>query len=233
MKRVLRISDFNQFLANLVSKYRIRNEDGSYPQITSHALRHISIGERSRSNAYFFEDIAKEANHTNLDTTLSYTVSSKNDEAKRLGHLTANILSQEYGATFDRISQPRAVNPIKFHRLYDETPFVRLVGDHKICGNKSCKPQFHDCIECDHFAADPFYLQYFLSMKEMILQRIEKLKKAHSSPEAIEFELHELEIANKYISKIMHRAVDDTDYEPQIIDVINTTERMKEDASGQ
>ena len=232
LHRVLRIADFNQFLVGLVGKYKITNEDGSWPRVTSHALRHVAIGDRNRSGVYSLEDIMVEANHTKPETTLAYAYQSKGDEAKTLAKITSEILTKEYDAKFDNCTEPRMVNPAKFRRLSESTPFVRHVGKCVLCANKNCKPLYEACVDCENFSCDPIFLDYFLSLREITSMRLEKQRKAHATSDAIDFELHELEIANKYIARITGiptTVASETGH----IETLAIEERRKENASGQ
>ena len=70
--KVLTESRFNAFLSATILNHRIHDAKGSFPVITSHSFRHVSIGERLRSDFYSAEQTMKEANHSDLDMTLSY-----------------------------------------------------------------------------------------------------------------------------------------------------------------
>ena len=70
--RVITQVDFNQFLAKIIKEHGILTANGRKAVVTSHALRHVCIGERLRSGIYSPEHTMKEANHSNVDVTLSY-----------------------------------------------------------------------------------------------------------------------------------------------------------------
>ena len=50
--RVITQVDFNQFLAKIIKEHGILTANGRKAVVTSHALRHVCIGERLRSGIY-------------------------------------------------------------------------------------------------------------------------------------------------------------------------------------
>lgn len=201
--RVISDSDFNQFIASLISKHKIRNSDGSYPTVTSHMLRHVTIGERLRSDSYTPEETMVEANHSNLEMTLSYGYMSERDESKHLGAIVSAVINEELGVTDQEPSaQAKEINPIKYARLQDTTPYTRIIPGLGLCINASCFPQYAECIKCDRFDPDPLYLEYFIKTRKIIQKRLEKFAKAGAIPEVIQFEQRQLEIVDAYIERM-------------------------------
>ena len=205
--KVISDSDFNQFLAGLISKHRIRNADGSYPVVTSHMFRHVTIGERLRSATYEPEDAMVEANHTSLEMTLSYGYQSERDEAKHLGSIAASVLDSELGVAHDApvCTAPREISSAKFSRL-QAAPFTRVLPGMGLCQNASCHPQYVECIKCSSFNVDPFFLEYFEATREIIQERLETLQKKGATKEAIAFEYEQLEVVNAYIERMTSEA---------------------------
>ena len=201
LHRVLRDSDFNEFLAKLVADHKIRNEDGSSPKVTSHTFRHVTIGERLRSGIYTVEDTAEEACHSDPNVTLGYGHSSQNDETKRLGKIAEEIINKEFGSQTNGEIKKRTMTSAKFTRLLKNTPLLRLIPIVGACDNSSCNPQYVECINCDSFEPDRIYLEYFVEVRKLILDRLERLRKG-GAEEAILFEEYELEIVEKYIAKM-------------------------------
>ena len=199
--RVLRIDDFNDFLSYMVSNYNLRNEDGSVPEVTSHTFRHLTIGERLRSGIFSVEDTAEEAGHSDPNVTLGYGYQSSNDEAKRLNEIVEKVIQDELFTQFNGATKQRIMNSVKYARIQDNMPFLRLIPIIGACDDRSCSPQYAQCVDCDSFQPNPIYLDYFVAVREIILKRLDNLYKG-GAEEAILFEEYELEIIEKYIAKM-------------------------------
>lgn len=200
--RVVSDSDFNQYIAGLISKHKIRNSDGSYPKVTSHMFRHVTIGERLRSDSYTPEDTMREANHSSLEMTLSYGYMSERDESKHLGDIADEVMAEEMGVSDHAPScQAREVNSMKYARL-QATPYTRVIPGMGLCPNSHCHPQYADCSVCSHFTVDPVFLDYFNASREIIQKRLDRFLKEAKSEKAIEFEQEQLEIVDAYIGRI-------------------------------
>lgn len=217
--RVVSDADFNKHLAGVISKHGIRNADGSYPTVTSHMFRHVTIGERLRSEAYTPEDTMKESNHTNLDVTFSYGYMSNHDEAEHLGSITSAVTEEELGVA-SGLSEPsckaRLVNGAKYARL-QSSPFTRIIPGFGLCQNASCLPQYAECVKCSHFYADPLYLDYFLEAHEIIGKKLDKFHRVGGASDAVAFEQLQLEIVDAYITLLSKNKISVTTKEGMML----------------
>ena len=201
--RALTAIDFNAFLDKFIHEHHIFDENGNYPVVTSHDFRHVCIGERLRSGVYSPEQTMKEANHSNVDVTLSYGYMSKHDEAKHLGGITSDVLSVDLKVPLqNNHAQHQTANPAKYDRLQNDTAYIRIIPGCGLCSDSKCIPQYEKCAFCDCFTPDKLYLEYFTEAHEIVQKRILKFMKSNASPEAIAFERKQLEIINAYIEKM-------------------------------
>ena len=201
--RAFTANDFNTFLDKFIHEHHIFDENGDFPVVTSHHFRHVCIGERLRSGVYSPEQTMKEANHSNVDVTLSYGYQSKHDEAKHLGSISSVVLKSEFNVVDQENTAPhQKVNPTKYDRLQNDTAYIRIVPGIGLCSNAKCHPQYEKCVFCDCFNPDKLYLEYFTEAREIVQKRILKFMKSNAAPEAIAFERKQLEIINAYIAKM-------------------------------
>lgn len=201
--RALSANDFNTFLERFIHNHHILDADGKYPVVTSHHLRHVCIGERLRSGIYSPEQTMKEANHRNVDVTLSYGYMSEHDEAEHLGEISSVVLSDDLQVTVQAESvQHTKINPTKYARLQNDTAYTRVIPGFGLCSNAKCVPQYEKCVECSCFLPDKLYLDYFLEARDIVQKRILKLMRGKCSPEAVTYERKQLKIINAYIAKI-------------------------------
>ena len=201
--RALTANDFNTFLDKFIHEHHIFDENGDFPVVTSHDFRHVCIGERLRSGVYSPEQTMKEANHSNVDVTLSYGYQSKHDEAKHLGSISSVVLKSDFMVADQENTAPRQrVNPVKYDRLQNNTAYIRIIPGCGLCSDSKCIPQYEKCAFCDGFTPDKLYMEYFTEAREIIQKRILKFMKSNASPEAIAFEKKQLEIINAYITKM-------------------------------
>ena len=201
--RVITQEDFNRFLAKAIREHDILNAKGKPAEVTSHALRHVCIGERLRSGIYSPEDTMKEANHSNVDVTLSYGYMSEHDEAEHLGKISSVVLTEHLDVVDTGIpAKPKSVNPAKYLRLQNETAYTRVIPCFGLCSNAQCSPQYEKCVKCDHFRPDELYLDYFIEARGIVQKRLLKFMKSGGAPAAIEFEKNQLETINAYIARM-------------------------------
>lgn len=201
--RVITQEDFNRFLAKAIREHDILNAKGKPAEVTSHALRHVCIGERLRSGIYSPEDTMKEANHSNVDVTLSYGYMSEHDEAEHLGKISSVVLTEHLDVVDTGIpAKPKSVNPAKYLRLQNETAYTRVIPCFGLCSNAQCSPQYEKCVKCDHFRPDALYLDYFIEARGIVQKRLLKFMKSGGAPAAIEFEKNQLETINAYIERM-------------------------------
>ena len=201
--RVLSANDFNQFLDEFIHHHHILDADGEYPVVTSHRFRHVCIGERLRSGIYSPEQAMKEANHSNVDVTLSYGYMSEHDEAEHLGEISSVVLSDDLQVTVQAESvQHTKINPTKYARLQNDTAYTRVIPGFGLCSNVKCVPQYEKCVECSCFLPDKLYLEYFLEARDIVQKRILKLMRGNCSQEAMVYERNQLRIINAYILKM-------------------------------
>ena len=201
--RVITQVDFNRFLSEMIKGHDILTANGQKAEVTSHALRHVCIGERLRSGIYSPEQTMKEANHSNIDVTLSYGYMSEHDEAEHLGKISSVVLTEELDVADAEIpAKPKSVNPAKYLRLQNDTAFMRVIPCFGLCSNANCSPQYEKCVKCDHFRPDELYLDYFIEARGIVQKRLLKFMKSGGAPAAIEFEKNQLETINAYIERM-------------------------------
>ena len=201
--QVITQEDFNRFLAKVIQEHGILTANGRKAVVTSHALRHVCIGERLRSGIYSPEHTMKEANHSNVDVTLSYGYMSEHDEAEHLGEISSVVLTEHLDVVDTGIpAKPKSVNPAKYLRLQNETAYTRVIPCFGLCSNAQCSPQYEKCVKCDHFRPDELYLNYFIEARGIVQKRLLKFMKSGGAPAAIEFEKNQLETINAYIARM-------------------------------
>ena len=201
--RVITQVDFNRFLSKIIKEYDILAANGQRAEVTSHALRHVCIGERLRSGIYSPEQTMKEANHSNIDVTLSYGYMSEHDEAEHLGKISSVVVTEELDVADAEIpAKPKSVNPAKYLRLQNDTAYTRIIPCFGLCSNANCSPQYEKCVKCDHFRPDELYLDYFIEARGIVQKRLLKFMKSGGAPAAIEFEKNQLETINAYIERM-------------------------------
>lgn len=208
--RVLTSNDFNAFLADFIHDHHILGAGGNCPIVSSHHFRHVCISERLRSGIYSPEQTMKEANHSNVDVTLSYGYLSEHDEAEHLGSISSVVLSNDLQVTVqDGFMQHKKINPAKYGRLQNDTAFTRVIPGFGLCCNAKCSPQYEKCVECSCFLPDKLYHEYFTEARDIVQKRLLKFMKSGGAPEAIEFERKQLEIISKYIEKMTENRKND------------------------
>ena len=201
--RVLTSNDFNAFLADFIHDHHILGADGNCPIVTSHHFRHACISERLRSGIYSPEQTMKEANHSNVDVTLSYGYLSEHDEAEHLGEISSVVLSNDLQVTVQYGSmQHKKINPAKYGRLQNDTAFTRVIPGFGLCCNAKCNPQYEKCVECSCFLPDKLYHEYFTEARDIVQKRLMKFMRGRVSPEAVAFERNQLRIIDAYIAKM-------------------------------
>lgn len=201
--RVLTSNDFNAFLADFIHDHHILGADGNCPIVTSHHFRHACISERLRSGIYSPEQTMKEANHSNVDVTLSYGYLSEHDEAEHLGEISSVVLSNDLQVTVqDGSMQHKKINPAKYGRLQNDTAFTRVIPGFGLCCNAKCNPQYEKCVECSCFLPDKLYHEYFTEARDIVQKRLMKFMRGRVSPEAVAFERNQLRIIDAYIAKM-------------------------------
>lgn len=201
--RALSANDFNTFLDQFIREHHIFDANGNCPTVTSHDFRHVCIGERLRSGVYSPEQTMKEANHSNVDVTLSYGYQSEHDEAENLGAISSVVLESDFNVVDQEDAVPhQRVNPAKYDRLQNNTAYIRIIPGTGLCSNAKCTPQYEQCTFCDCFTPDRLYLEYFTEAREIVQKRVLKFMNSNASPDAIAFERKQLEIINAYIRKM-------------------------------
>lgn len=201
--RALSANDVNTFLEQFIHEHHIFDANGNSPSVTSHDFRHVCIGERLRSGVYSPEQTMKEANHSNVDITLSYGYQSEHDEAENLGAISSAVLENDFKVTDQKDAvQHQRVNPAKYDRLQNSTAYIRIIPGSGLCSNAKCTPQYEKCAFCDCFTPDKLYLEYFTEAREIVQKRVLKFMNSNASPDAIAFERKQLEIINTYIEKM-------------------------------
>lgn len=201
--RALTVNDFNAFLDKFIHEHHIFDENGDFPAVTSHHFRHVCIGERLRSGIYSPEQTMKEANHSNVDVTLSYGYMSEHDEAKHLGEITAVVLSDNFKVAVQGNTVPhQRVSAARYDRLQNDTAYIRIIPGCGLCSDSKCIPQYEKCAFCECFTPDKLYLEYFTESRGIVQKRLMKFMKSGGAPAAIEFEKDQLKIINAYIARM-------------------------------
>ena len=225
--RVITPNDFNAFLGKIISKHEIRDSSGKRAIVTSHLLRHVIIGENLRSGIISPEQAKKDAGHKNTRITFSYGYESEGDEAERLGKAVEAVFPREFPAASmkeQEFVKPRDLNKAKYKRLSELTPFCRIIPGYGLCTNAKCHPQYQLCIDCPKFTPCDIYLPYFEAAHKRIEARLLEFEKRGATAEAIQFELDERAIVEKYLSAMRGKQSPRSLYSGQVIE-LNPNER--------
>lgn len=198
--RLVTREDFNELLAKVCKENKVLDACGHIAKISSHHLRHTGIVERLHSKEISPEQTMKEANHSNMATTLSYGYESMHDESVRTSQILRQVFPDDYKSK--TVSTPVKLNERKYQALL-ENPFVRLLPGLGLCANISCNPAYESCIECEHFEPNKYYYDYFVECKCIVNERLVKLEKnPKTNKEAISFNKNQVKIYEKFIERI-------------------------------
>ena len=175
--RLLNTQEFNTALRQICEQLRLTDSQGAPVRITSHLLRHVSIGNQLRFGVPS-EEVQHRSNHKTADMTLAYGYPSKTDETAFMERITAAIQAK----MTDEDRGPTNSNPYyellprRFAKMRRED--VWLLGDDCLCQQCDCKPQWEHCImECEHFQPDPHYLPMAYRICDELEQAGEKMTK--------------------------------------------------------
>lgn len=189
-KKLLKLEEFNKFLEKLSYEYSIRNENNIITCITSHDLRHVSIGERLRVGVISPYETMIEANHTSINQTLGYGYAAKVDETRHLASISTKALTPFAIAEGNQECQnagPKVLPAAKFERL-EKSPFSRTIPGLGLCMNASCTPSFITCATCKFYVPDPRYLQAFEAAIMVTESKITDMTKHNCSQEALQLQ---------------------------------------------
>lgn len=194
---LVRMSEFNSFLAEFCTQYQIIDAAGKPAKITSHDLRHIDVCERFKSNIVSPERTSVECNHTCVEGTMGYGYYSKHDEAKHLANIVTPILPTILNTT----PTPRIVPQRKYEMLAQQ-PTTRIIPCYGLCLNRKCSPQFEKCFHCNSFIPDPQYKEYIITAIERLKKANELIAKKHGSDIVFQQNLKDIHTFNSYLEKI-------------------------------
>lgn len=194
---LVRMSEFNSFLAEFCSQHQIVDAAGNPAKITSHDLRHIDVCERFKSNIVSPERTSVECNHTCVEDTMGYGYYSKHDEATHLAEIVKPILPFD----FSTAPSPRKVPPRKYETLAKQ-PATRVIPYYGLCLNRKCSPQFEKCFHCGSFIPDPQYKEYIKANIERLQKVNDQILKKHGNPSVLQQNLKDIQTFSTYLEKI-------------------------------
>ena len=201
-ERLISINDINEFLKKLIFDNKIVNSKGKPAKVTSHDFKHITIGERLRSEVFSIVATSVEANHSNINQTLAYGYQSEHDEAMRLALIVRGFLKDQLktGEKVARFEQ-ESLMPKKYQRVKDQ-PYARFIPGYGVCTNRGCSPQFEQCVKCEKYTPDSIYIDYFLIAQRELENKIAALQQKRGNPETINYNTQRLDAINMFINRI-------------------------------
>lgn len=198
--KLLSAADFNAYLQKVCEDNKIMDSSGKIAYVTSHHLRHIGVTERLQSEIISPERTQKEANHTSMSTTMGYGYSSLHDEIQRTSNIVQDVFQEAFSES--ETSTSFSLSPKKYTALQNN-PFTRLLPGLGLCSNIACIPRFEVCLQCEHFAPDRYYYDYFLECSAIVKNRLDILYKNPSKNSvAIQFNEKYLQLYTSFTERL-------------------------------
>lgn len=189
--RLLDTQDFNDALGDICEKLRLSDSEGNAVRVTSHMLRHVSIGNQMRYGVPL-EELQYRSGHKSVDTTFGYGYLSEHDESKELAKLAtaAHAELSMPNEVKETVSEYRTVLPKRFEKLRGGDAW--RIGKDCICTQTDCRPQWEKCImTCEKFEPDKKYLP----MAKALCEELEALGAARSEHQERQFTIWKTFIA--------------------------------------